>query len=47
MNLAQRQELSILGTGHESPADFHKRYIDSLKEADQHDHRALLAFARS
>jgi hypothetical protein len=47
MNLAQRQELSILGTGHESPADFHKRYIDSLKDTDQHDHRSLFAIARS
>ena len=35
------------GTSLESPSDVRKRYIDSLKEADQHDHRALLAFARS
>jgi len=35
------------GASLESPSDVRKRYIDSLKEADQHDHRALLAFARS
>lgn len=35
------------GTSLESSSDVRKRYIDSLKEADQHDHRALLAFARS
>ena len=31
----------------ESPNDVRKRYIDSLKAADQHAQRALLAFARS
>ena len=35
------------GASLESSSDVRKRYIDSLKEADQHDHRALLAFARS
>ncbi|MCE9587839.1 MAG: mobile mystery protein B [Verrucomicrobia bacterium] len=30
----------------ESPTEIRKHYIDSLKSADQHDHRALLAFAR-
>jgi len=39
--------MSILGASLESPTDIRKRYIDSLKAADQHDHRALLAFARS
>jgi hypothetical protein len=31
----------------ESPTEVRKRYIEALKAADQHDHRALLAFARS
>jgi len=44
--LHQRQELSIVGASLESPNDVRKHYIDSLKAADQHDHRALLAFAR-
>lgn len=35
------------GANLEALNDVRKRYIDSLKAADQHDHLALLAFARS
>jgi Fic-DOC domain mobile mystery protein B len=35
------------GANLESPNAVRKRYIESLKAADQHDHRALLTFARS
>jgi Fic-DOC domain mobile mystery protein B len=35
------------GASLESHTEIRKRYIEALKAADQHDHRALLTFARS